>query len=103
MATDEKTEDTRWDRYAPQTHFLDHAEKADFFASAPSGSLVEIYGDLFERSTHGDWIHLEDLVSVGSYSDYREHNTSTPEYMAKDMASLEHSKVKVLRIGEGSW
>lgn len=93
----------RWGHYAPQAHYLNHADKAEFFESAPSGSLVEIYGDLYERSTHGDWIHLEDLVSSGSYSDYREHNTSTPEYMAKHMASLEYSTVKVLRIGEGSW
>lgn len=103
MAIDEKTADNRWARYAPETRFLDHADKAEFFSGAPAGSVVEIYGDLYERSERGSWIHLEDLVSTGGYGDYREHNTSTAEYMVKDVASSEYSKVRVLRIGQGSW
>ncbi len=103
MDSDQTEAVERWSRYAPQTFILDHGDKAEFFESAPSGTVLEIYGDLFERSTRGDWIHLEDLVSVGGYSDYREHETSTPDYMTKHIASLEYSLVKVLRLGEGSW
>lgn len=80
---------------------IEPEERASFFATAPSGTVIELWDDLYKRAPSGRWIHLEELVFAGSgYSEYREHDTSTAEHMAST-ASSEFTVVRVLRLGEG--
>lgn len=93
----------RWSEYAPMIARIEPAERASFFATAPTGTVIELWDDLYKRAPSGDWIHLEELVFVGGYSEYREHDSSTAEYLAST-ASSEFTVVRVLRLGEAqSW
>ena len=93
----------RWNEYAPMVASVEHAEKEEFFTTAPIGSVVDISGDLYKRSPRGDWIHLEELVSSGNaYSEYQEHDRSPGQYMAVSVAGSEYTVVRVLRLGEGA-
>lgn len=88
-----------WRIEAPVVPTLDPSLRETFFAEAPVGTVVEFYDELYTRG-HTNWIHLQELVNAGhSYSDYREHATSTAEYMAKNLTS-EYTQIRVLRIGE---
>ena len=90
----------RWSEYAPMVASIEPAERAEFFTTAPTGTVIELWGDLYKRAPGGHWVHLEDLVFAGGYSEYREHDSSTAEHMAST-ASSEFTVVRVLRLGEG--
>ncbi len=101
MATDQQTAAmARWSEYAPLVASIEPGERAEFFSTAPTGTVIELWGDLYSRDYCGDWIHLEDLVSTSGYSEYREHDRSTAERMASATSS-EFTVVRVLRLGEG--
>lgn len=88
-----------WNLEAPVIPTLDPAARESFLMDAPEGTVVEFHDELYLRGI-SKWIHLQDLVSAGySYSDYQEHDTSTPEYLVKSLTS-EHTVIRVLRIGE---
>ena len=89
-----------WGFQAPTIPTLDPAVRANFFQNAPEGTVVEFQDELYMRAPSGNWLHLEELVSAGgSYSDYQEHDSSTPEYLANSLTG-DHTLIRVLRVGE---
>lgn len=93
---------TYWNRFAPTLPELPQDQRADFFATAPVDTVVEVDDDLFRRLPRGEWRHLEELVFSGhSYSEYREHDSSTPSQLAERAGT--HATVRVLRLGPGPY
>lgn len=89
----------RWGFTPPKLPTLPAEFMADFFANAPVGSVVEIYGDLYSRSYGGDWLHLEELTSTGGYYSSMEYNRSNPEDMMR-LGYGSYAPVRVVRLGE---
>lgn len=88
-----------WGFEAPVLPVLDNSKREAFFNSAPAGTVVEFYDDLYLKLHHGDWRHLEELVSAGSaYLNYETWETSTSEAMFKYVTS-DNTVIRVLRLG----
>lgn len=76
--------ETRWDNYAPTNPSLKHEHKPEFINTAPTGTVIEVWEDLYKRLPNGNWMHLEELEYTGySYSEHREHAQSTPRTNGK--------------------
>lgn len=88
--------ENNWGAYSTQAHPLKHEHKADFFETAPEGTVVEVWEDLYKR-VRNSWVHLEDLVFSETYSEYREHDKSTAEQMVS-MTKSEYTTVYIVRL-----
>lgn len=94
---------------APQTDWADfvHTQpplpfelRAEFFVSAPQGTLVEVDGDLFQFNFAGLWVALGEVVLEGNFgSPYATHESYEPRFLV-GLANSTAVAVRVLRLGE---
>ena len=71
--------EARWG-FAPPVHpVVADTLLEDFFANAPTYTVVEHFDDLYQKMPAGHWAHLNELVP--GYCDDSVNETSTPEQM----------------------
>lgn len=98
-ATAPQTAPTEWTDFVFTQPVLPLELRAEFFVSAPQGTLVEVDGDLYRFNFAGLWVALEETVIEGNFgSPYATHESYEPRFLvglAKDPAV----SVRVLLLG----
>jgi len=87
----------RWSALAPTTPKLSTADYAEFFATAGTGTVIQVWDDLFSRVPDGDWINLNEIVQGDGEYTSSTNESSTPEAMAS-WAIRDARGVTVLRL-----
>ena len=91
-----------WSNFAPVYTVLPEARYELFFETAPQGTLVEVYGDLFLRGYGAEWKELESLASGDGEYTAAEHNEKTAAELVS-WASMPRAEVRVMRVGPASY
>ena len=86
-----------WSNFAPVYTVLPEARYESFFETAPQGTLVEVYGDLFLRGFGAEWEELEHIREGNEYYS-ADHNERTPVELVS-WASRPGAEVRILRVG----
>lgn len=98
-ATAPQTAPTEWTDFVFTQPVLPLELRAEFFVSAPQGTLLEVDGDLYRFNFAGLWVALEETVIEGNFgSPYATHESYEPRFLvglAKDPAV----SVRVLLLG----
>ena len=81
----------------PEIPVLAEAYYEQFFETAPEGTLVEVYGDLFLRSSGVAWQELGYIREGNEYYG-ADHNEQSPAELLS-WASSPRADVRVLRVG----
>lgn len=90
---------TEWTDFVFTQPALPLERQAEFFSSAPEGTLVEVNGDLYRLSPSGLWLALEETVLEGNFgSPYATHESYTAEFLVEYTAT-DRVPVRVLRLG----
>jgi hypothetical protein len=88
---------TTWAAFTPVYPVLPEARYEEFFETAPQGTLVEVYGDLFLRGYGVEWQELEHIREGNEYYG-ADHNEQTPAQLIS-WASRPRAEVRILRVG----
>lgn len=93
------TEQTRWGFAIPVPPVVEPRFRADFFAGALPGTVIEADDDLYRRGSGlGYWIHMEETVIEGGEYGYATNETSTTDEMTRRFGT-DQTLVRVLRLG----
>lgn len=99
-ATASQAAPTDWQDFVFTQPSLPLSVRAEFFVSAPQGTLVEVDGDLFQFSFAGLWVALGEVVLEGNFgSPYATHESYEPRFLV-GLAKDPTVPVRVLRLGE---
>lgn len=99
--TDSQAAPTEWTDFAFTQPLLPLALRAEFFVSAPQGTLVEVDGDLYRFNFAGLWVALEETVLQGNFGEpYATHESYEPRFLV-GLTEDPNVPVRVLRLGEG--
>lgn len=99
-ATAPQATPTDWADFVLTQPSLPMELRAEFFVSAPQGTLVEVDGDLFQFNFAGLWVALGEVVLEGNFgSPYATHESYEPRFLV-GLANSTAVAVRVLRLGE---
>jgi len=103
MATTDSTTSEarkRWIHLASTPPVVAPDDYFEFFASAPTGTVVEQADELFTRLHNGDWRYLEEIDQAMEGEVEAEHCSSDYSALAARMHTLPDAPVRVLLLGE---
>lgn len=89
-----------WSALAPTVQELPSEDLLDFFSTAPQGTVVEVYGELFLRGYSTVWLGLESLRDGDGFYEGPSNSESSPGDLVA-WAAYSTAPVRVLRLGPG--
>ena len=99
-ATAPQAAPTDWEDFVFTQPSLPLELRAEFFVSAPQGTLVEVDGDLYQFNFAGLWVALGEVVTESNFgSPYATHESYEPRFLV-GLANTPAVAVRVLRLGE---
>jgi len=91
------TASQRWSSLKTIAPTLPTEDHAEFFATAPTGTVVQVWDDLFSRVPDGDWINLNEIVQGdGEYTSSTNESYAPGELVS--WAARSGQAVAVLRL-----
>lgn len=101
MTTTTNTADApafRWTSFVPVIPEIPQEDALEFFETAPTGTVIEVWDDLYKRLPGGRWRELENIVQGDGFYESSEHNDMDPQELLR-WATGDDRFIRVLKMG----